>query len=445
MYSVQQILEKLNSGILLAAAFLLLTTRIEAQQQSVIPDEALDYMLMKFRKIQADSRARQQFEKELDASVDEATAKLDKWLLEQKKEQAIRIKNYIPGYKHGNDDMNLFPVWEEMPGPVPSLPEAKQTNFNSKYQVYIDKVSVMKKQLSDWLQQYLNDQRTGRQAIIQDSKAMADQNVMVQQMGGADALMKMSEKERKQAAQQSTENMKSNPHAATGMKNEGMNAMAQRMMTDPNYREAYNKMTDAQKEAELKKYMGNTIEERNDKAFETSINDRNGTYSAAHIELLLGKSLQQMQEAAKPYSEGTELTNTFFNDIYKRLDTWYNNTYTSLPETSTHEKTGLDILIKCRETILYSFQKKEAVTRTILWDLLKSNTKIAFGEFNDFIGSYPWGKSKNASFIDGKYTAPKIAQAVTSIYDEMIRMAGEAERTTRLFKGQQEQYELIVK
>ncbi|WP_276501442.1 hypothetical protein [Terrimonas pollutisoli] len=57
-----------------------------------------------------------------------------------------RRKSYQPGYNHKPGEMNLFPIWEEIPAPVPSLPEAVQTNFD-KYQNYIDKVEMMKKQL----------------------------------------------------------------------------------------------------------------------------------------------------------------------------------------------------------------------------------------------------------------------------------------------------------
>jgi hypothetical protein len=36
------------------------------------------------------------------------------------------------------------------------------------------------------------------------------------------------------------------------------------------------------------------------------------------------------------------------------------------------------------------------------------------------------------------------AKAVVSLYDEMIRLAKEAELVTRKHKGQQEQYDIIV-
>jgi hypothetical protein len=340
--------------------------------------------------------------------------------------------------------MNLFPVWTEIPEPVPSLPEAKKTDFHAKYDLYIDKVTMMKKQLSDMIQDHVGDQRSSNAQMMTDTKSMANKNTFVQQMGGADATMDMSKSERKQSAKETAASIKSNPGAYSSNQNPGMQAMMNRIMSDPQYRDKYNKMTDAQKAEELQKYMGNTVEARDDKAFEQKINDRNQTYSAQNVELLLGRSLKQMEEAAKPYLEGTELANNFFNSVYKQVEDWYMNEFDALPLSKSREKIGLSGLMKCKETILYAFHKQEAVTRTVLWNLFKNNTKIAFGEFNDFIGNYPWGDKKNASLVDGKYTEAKVAQAIVSLYDGMIGMAQGAERLTRNHKGQQEQYETIM-
>lgn len=414
------------------------------RRQSIVPEEQWDKLLEKFRNRNAEMMRLEQVEKENDEIVNAYTRHLQEWLAGQKRQTTASLAAYQPGYKHTAADMNLFPLWEEIPAPVPSLPEASKVNFEVKYQAYIRKVELFQKQMSDMLQQHLGNQRTDKAAMLQDAKINADKNAMVQQMGGASAVMNMSKAERKQAAKAAAQNLAANPGMATGMNNAGMNAMAQKMMTDPAYREAYTKMTDAQKEAELKKFMGNTIEERNDAAFEASIHQRNSTYSMANVEIVLGKCLQKMQDAAKPYNEGTALSNKFFAEVYDGLDKWYRKNYDALPETETHEKIGLGMLNKCKEGILYSYQKKEAVCRTILWSLLKSNTKIAFGEFNDFIGNFPWGKQKNKSMVDGSFTEARVAKAVMSIYDQMIQLAQGAEKWTRSFKGQQEQYETIM-
>ncbi|MBO9572364.1 MAG: hypothetical protein J7497_09175, partial [Chitinophagaceae bacterium] len=329
--------------------------------------------------------------------------------------------------------------------PVPSLTEAQQVNFDLKYGSYIDKVNVMKKQLSDMVQEHLGQQRSDKQSVMNDAKADANRNGMVQQMGGADEITKMSQAERKRAAKNAAADVRTNTMAYSGTQDAGMNAMMQKMMNDPQYMAAYNKMSDAEKQAELKKYMGNQMTERNDQAFEASMKERNDTYSSMNIDKIMGESLERMKEAAKIYSDGTELANNFYYGVYEDIAKWYKKQYDVLPETNTHEKIGHAQLIKCRESILYQFHKKEAVTRTVLWNMMKTSTKIAFGKFNDLIGGYPWGKTKNASLIGDSYTELRVAKGVVSLYDEMIRMTKEAELTTRTHKGWQDQFEVVMK
>jgi hypothetical protein len=423
---------------------LLLATCVHAQQSARLSGAVWDDMLQQFRSAGTGSPAKKQFEQVLDLLVEKESHSLRRWLDEQQRLTAERVKSYKPGYKHSAADMNFFPLWEEMPGPVPSLREAQRTSF-ARYQNYQDKVTLLKKQLSEMLQQHLKGQRTDKGAMMQDSKDMADRNGVVRQMGGADAVIKMSEAERRQAAQSAAAQIRSNPGLLNGTGNDAMNAMMHRMMTDPNYRNSYNKMTDAQKEAELKKYMGSTVEARNDRALKAGLDEKNSTSNAARVEQLLASTLQKMQEAAASYAEGTGMANDFYNGIYQGIEQWYRRAYAALPESNMHEKIGLSELIRCRESLLYGFHKSEAATRTILWSLVKANTKIALGPFNDFVGSYGWGKAQNASLVGAGYTEPKVAQALSSVYDEMLRMVAEAERTTRMFKGYQDQYDLITK
>lgn len=445
MNKLQRVFKKIKRSAIFTTALFLLAMTASAQQPPHLPTAELDKMYLRFQKNHSDSRALQQMEKEIDVIVDRAAEKLQKWLAEKQKEQTVLLKNYNPRYKHSKADLNLFPIWEAMPGPAPSLPDAKQAEFSKRYQVYIDSVITMKTKFSETLQQHINQQRIEQHVILKDSKAMADKSVVVQQMGGTDALMNMSETERKLSAQIVAKSIKDSPGEFSGIKNNGMNAMTKRMMNDIQYREAYNSMTQEQKAAELKKYMGNAVEERNDGKLKAAADVKNSTLNAANIEHILSKSLQNMVDASKPYSEGTERATAFFEYQNKTLDDWYNITYASLPETVTNEKIGMNILIKYKESILYSYHKKEAATRVILWTLLKNATKIAFGEFNDLIGEYPWGESGNMQVIGMEYAEPKVAQAVTSIYDEMIRMTQDAERLTAQFKGQQEQYEIILR
>jgi hypothetical protein len=267
-------------------------------------------------------------------------------------------------------------------------------------------------------------------------------------MGGADALMNMSEAERKAAGAKLKADMTKNPGAYTGVTDPGMQAMMQKMMSDPAYREKFSKMSEKEKQVEMQKFMTPQTAPRNDVAFQASMKERDDAKAAIDVNMLMSKSLGNMQEAAKPYAEGTNLANEYYEGLYSRLRTWYKAQYDALPMEvvgETREKKGLAELDKFSAMMFYLIQKKEAATRTILWSSLKNRTKIAFGEFNDFIGTYPWGQAKGASLIDASYTEPQVANAVNSIYNEMIKLTRDAESLTKKNKGQQEQFELIMK
>jgi hypothetical protein len=432
--------------VLLIIALILAFCSGVTAQTSEIPESAMQAMFEKFKQIHTTRTAQIEMENDLEKSIDEMNVKLKAWIAETKRSQEQMEKGYRPMYKHKSGEMNLFPLWEEIPGPIPSLPEAKQVNFDMKYGGYISKVEMQKKQLSDMVQDHLGDQRNSEAEVIADTKKMANQNAMVQQMGGADAIMNMSEAERKAMAKRLKDSPRTNPGAYSGAHDPGMNAMMQKMMSDPDYRNKYNNMTDAQKQAEMQKFMTNKTTERNDAAFEAGLKDRNETNASAAIQALLGKTLANMQEASRTYAQGTDLANKFYNGLYTGINNWHMKAFEALPVVvmgESREKQGLAELDKFKGSLMYMIQKKEAATRTVLWNSWKGSTKIAFGEFNDFIGSFTWGAEKNASMLN--YNELQVANAVSSLYDEMIDLAGQAERLTRLHKGQQEQYEFITK
>ncbi|MCX6319432.1 MAG: hypothetical protein NTW29_19300 [Bacteroidetes bacterium] len=435
--------------IILTLALLAFYPISHGQQQSVITDQMMNSLFVKFKQIQrAAELERQRDFKEFEAALDKGLAARFASILALQKEDARMAKEYRPGYQHKPGEMNLFPVFEDIPAPVPSLPEAKTVNFDQKYRAFIDRVEVMMKQLSDMEAQHVAQQRTGKDQMMRDAKNEANKNAVVQQMGGADAFMKMSEAERKNAARNMKENVLNNTGAYSGVSDPGMNAMMKRMMNDPAYREKYNKMSDAEKEAELKSYMTNKTIPRDDKAFEQSMAERNKTNYQVSIQQLLGRCLERMLEASKQVGNSTRIADEFYTSLYMAIAKWHKEQADALPVVVSgemREKVGLGALNKFREAIEYAIQKREAVTRTILWTSLKLRTKLAFGEFNDFIGSYHWGKEKNENLIDGSYTEAQVAKAVQSIYDQMVQFTNSAEGLTSKHKGQQEQYELIMK
>jgi uncharacterized protein YktA (UPF0223 family) len=438
----------ISKHIMAMLALAITITTAYGQVKTKAQDTALTGMFRKFKEIKDPKLAEKEVEKKLESSMGEPYKQLQQWIATNKAEEEQLISGYRPGYKHGSGDMNLYPIWEEIPSPIPSLPEAKQVNFEATYKSYLGKVEMQQKKLSDMLQKHMGEQRSSEAEIKADAINMANRSAVVQQMGGADALMNMSEAERKAAAAKMKADVNSNPGAYTGVKDPGMNAMMQKMMSDPAYRDKFSRMSEKEKQAELQKFMTPQSAPRNDVAHEASMKERDDTKAAIDFNMLLAKSLNNMQEAAKPYSEGTTLANAYYDGLYDKLRAWYKVQYDALPMEvvgETREKKGLDELDRFSSMMFYLIHKKEAATRTILWTSLKNRTKIAFGEFNDFIGTYPWGQKKGASLIDASYTEPQVANAVNSIYNEMIRMTREAEGLTKKHKGQQEQYELMMK
>lgn len=419
-----------------------------AQEKTVFGEAFMDKLFIKFKQIQqAREMEKQQEVKNFEAALDKALAARFAYIQQMQKEEEQMKRDYKPGYQHKPGEMNLFPVFEDIPPPVPSLPEAKVTNFEQKYQGYINRVEMMMKQLSDMEAQHVGAQRDSKREMMNDTKNMANKSAVVKQMGGADAVMNMSEQERKNAAKGMKEKVMNDPGSFSGISDPGMNEMMKKIMNDPAYRDKYNRMSNAEKQAELQKYMTNKVVPRDDKKFEEGLAEKNKVNSEVYIQQLMGRCLKRMQEGARPYATGTEIANEFYRELYSAIEQWYNKQYDALPVTvigETKEKRGLGQLIKARQILEYSVHKREAVTRTILWNSLKLRIKLAFGEFNDFIGSFPWGKQKNASLIDGSYTEAQVAKAVISIYDQMIQLTKGAESLTSNHKGWQEQYETIM-
>ena len=90
-----------------------------------------------------------------------------------------------------------------------------------------------------------------KQALTQ-----ANSNPLVSGMGGIDKIQQMSPEERQAAARQSVAAMQQNIITGNGRNSPEMQAMMQRVMTDPNYRAKLNSMSEAEQRAEIQRKMG---------------------------------------------------------------------------------------------------------------------------------------------------------------------------------------------
>lgn len=104
---------------------------------------------------------------------------------------------------------------------------------------------------------YYGKKQEGLTYSEEDAKKEVEKNYIVQRMGGVDAIQSMSEEEREAAAKEAAAEYIANPFAANGVQSAGMTALYQKIVSDPAYAARFEKMSEAEKEAELRKYMAN--------------------------------------------------------------------------------------------------------------------------------------------------------------------------------------------
>ena len=92
--------------------------------------------------------------------------------------------------------------------------------------------------------------------LERQAKAQANSSPIVAGMGGIDNIQQMTPEQRQQAARQAAANFQQNIVTGGGRNSPAMQAMMQRMMNDPEYRARFQKMSDQQKEAEIRNNMG---------------------------------------------------------------------------------------------------------------------------------------------------------------------------------------------
>jgi hypothetical protein len=105
------------------------------------------------------------------------------------------------------------------------------------------------------LQPAVESEPARREAMSHQAVANANSSAMIAGMGGIDKISQMSDEEREQAALQAVGNVPQSS-GAPPQAGAGMQAVMQRMMNDPAYAERFEKMSQAEQEAEMRKAMG---------------------------------------------------------------------------------------------------------------------------------------------------------------------------------------------
>lgn len=169
----------------------------------------------------------------------------------------------------GKTDFAAF--YTEAPLPPANMGDAARRNFGADwrnpvpnaldnfYQPFTDKVesaaNVYKQYYTKKMEAYYG--RQNEATLHAQAAAQANQNPMIASMGGVDKVAQMNPEEARAAALQAAENYKADPFAANGVQSAGMTALYQKIISDPAYAARFEKMSEKEKEAELRKYMAN--------------------------------------------------------------------------------------------------------------------------------------------------------------------------------------------
>jgi hypothetical protein len=277
-------------------------------------------------------------------------------------------------------------------------------------------------------------------------------------MGGTENLMKMSEGERKEAAMKMANDVKNNPGMLSGGNNPGINAMMQKMMSDKEYMNRYNKMSQAEKEAELKKFMSqNPLEQnpgfdagKNNQQHDKLISEKNEAKYTQDIILLTMRMQKRLGAATELYGKNIEAIQNWTKGVKDKIGKWYSARYASIPIVELgeygHDKDPgevkvLDITVAWLNYFL--LETPELQMKTDSWKQYKNNCKYAIAELNDFIAPYKWGNSSQAN-IFGPDADQQLAAGIGAAYGLMTQLADEAKGVTSIAKSYQKHFERVL-
>ena len=241
-------------------------------------------------------------------------------------------------------------------------------------------------------------------------KAMAtkimNQNAIIAQMGGVDKIKNMSESERKKAAMNAS---KQNPNAVMPNNDPVLLAFMQKMKADPQYAAQYNKMSINKQQAEYRQF---SIEhsgidpffndhEKADREFEATMAKRSIALDAIAVQKLLMRIKERLENYTAPITLFKQQCDAYIEQLR-----------------------AVSIGIEG----YYQVATAEARINAMIWDLYKNAYKYSIGEFNDFVGNH-WGKTDfyRGDLLD---TNLQIAAGIGSVYETLIKLAGDAKKQT---------------
>ncbi|MBI1224830.1 MAG: hypothetical protein GC192_06300 [Bacteroidetes bacterium] len=189
--------------------------------------------------------------------------------------------------------------------------QPNSTVLDNFYQPYEDKLNRKINEYQAYAKQKMEQGGATEADYMEQATAMANSNPIIANMGGYEKVSQMSEAEAKAAANQAAVQYMADPFAANGMQSAGMSALYQKIISDPAYAKKFEKMSEAEKEAELRKYMANDqpvaktpaemAQHRNQVAQQQTQADR--IRNAQEIQLKIAEWQQEMTEIGMEFGQ----------------------------------------------------------------------------------------------------------------------------------------------
>ena len=356
--------------------------------------------------------------------------------------------------------LNFAPWFSEIPNPISSLTAAKNIDVDAKYDPFLQKVDAERKQFAvtamkdnQYTQVY---EKEGQAGLERRAKEQSDKSAIVQQMGGTDKIMQMTEEERKAAALQAAANIQQNPSLVSGGSNNSMAGFAQKYQSDPAFAARFNKMSQAEKEAEMKKFMAEN-HAKNPVAFDAAQHEaqkneinrnKNNAQAKVEFDLLMKRTSDRLKAVSdRQISIGNKIEEIILA-MKENVNAKFGPLYAAVPIVELgeagHDKDPQKMMeLRIQEVrSRYLIDVQEASLRFEAWKILKIDYQYAFAELGSFLSNYKWGSDKGELF--GTYHEDMIAAAADGPYNSVIGLTKLAKQQSDDNQKKQKAYEEVI-
>jgi len=445
----------------IAAAVLVINTHsIRAQQPAADPQRVKQtrqmaddfiYKLMELEK------------KGLYVSQKNDSQKLIEYFNTQGDIRARRDKLYSP-------DLSTPIVFKSLPGetdritllkaiPAPKMPMPAFNGDPRENERYAEMIRTAQKQAQETARQTANNtelartyQQGGEAAVKKMYQQDADKNSMVQQMGGAGAVEKMSESQRKQAASQAVmsktggytpeEIRKMTPaerqalamqmagNSKMGQGDEAAQAFTKELMVNADYRRRYEAMNKEEKQVEYRKFQERYYGGQPPAGTQQTTNREPSADQKDALELKrihdFGKQmLDEAEKAMAPINEMSKRYEQAWQQDQATLQQWVSEKVKALPTVRDSEygsrKEGIERVEFVQHTLNYWIGWDHIVKQRQLWERYANAYVNLFQKLDNFAATY-----NNKPLSDRMKLA--LAEALSQGYEtilEMNRRAGQ--------------------